>query len=84
MRVKCTGSCPWMVFASNICNSVSVTIKTRNSEHTCGKDFEKMKYVNSTWLAEKYMSKFEADPKWKMTSFNKDVRDDIGVNLAIL
>ena len=63
VRVKCTGSYPWMMFASNICNSISVTIKTINSEHTCGRDFEKIKYVNSAWLAEKYVSKFKADPK---------------------
>ena len=72
-----------MVFASNICNSISVTIKTINSEHTCGRDFEKIKYVNSAWLAEKYVSKFEADPKWKRASFNKDVRDDMGLDASI-
>ena len=83
VKVKCTGTCRWMMFASNICDLVFVTIKTINSKYTCGRNFEKMKYVNSACLAEKYVSKFEVDPKWKRASLNKDVRDDTCVDASI-
>ena len=81
VRVKCQGKCQWLVFVSGIQDFESVTIKIINAEHTCGRDFSGP-YVKSGWLAEKFLSKWEAKLDWKFSGFSKEVRDATGADVS--
>lgn len=80
VRAVCRPSCPWTCFASSIGNDrsdTSLVVKTFNGVHTCSKVFQK-KWVTDNWLADKYASKWNANSKWKRSSFDKEVRTTTG------
>ncbi|KAK3041474.1 hypothetical protein RJ639_000451 [Escallonia herrerae] len=65
--------CPWFVYASVRQNDTTWQIKSVQKEHTCGRSFD-LHYVNSSWLAKKYVDKFMANPKWSHSSFSETVQ----------
>ena len=81
VRAKCKGSCPWTVFASTVRGSQSLVVKTINTEHTCMK-FHESKFINSSWLAKKFESKWEVEPEWKRAGFEREVRKEIGKDVS--
>ena len=81
VRAKCKGNCPWTVFASTVRGSQSLVVKTVNTEHTCMK-FHESKFINSVWLANKYESKWEVEPEWKKTRFEREVRKETGKDVS--
>ncbi|KAK3028593.1 hypothetical protein RJ639_038383 [Escallonia herrerae] len=74
IKVVCK-ECPWFVYASIRQNDTTWKIKFVQKEHTCGRSFD-LHYVNSSWLAKKYVDKFMANPKWSHSSISDTVQTD--------
>ncbi|KAK3007972.1 hypothetical protein RJ639_015209 [Escallonia herrerae] len=67
--------CPWFVYASVRQNDTTWQINSMQKEHACGRSFD-VHYVNSSWLAKKFVDKFMANPKWSHSSFLETVQTD--------
>ena len=50
LRAKCTGNCPWIVFATVMEDGKTFIVKTLHKEHEYRLTFSN-KYISSNWLA---------------------------------
>ncbi|CAL8122754.1 unnamed protein product [Prunus armeniaca] len=78
VRAACEEGCPFVIYASRIDESPTLVIKTMNLEHDCSVD-QKLFWMNSTFMAEKYFNELRADPDWSVKGFTAAIQRDFGL-----
>ncbi|BFG20838.1 hypothetical protein CerSpe_071120 [Prunus speciosa] len=78
VRAACEEGCPFVIYASRIDESPTLVIKTMNLEHDCSVD-QKLFWMNSTFMAQKYSNELRADPDWSVKGFTAAIQRDFGL-----
>ncbi|CAL9004693.1 unnamed protein product [Prunus brigantina] len=78
VRGACEEGCPFVIYASRIDESPTLVIKTMNLEHDCSVD-QKLFWMNSTFMAQKYSNELRADPDWSVKGFTAAIQRDFGL-----
>ncbi|XP_022880927.1 uncharacterized protein LOC111398230 [Olea europaea var. sylvestris] len=75
LRAICKGDCPWLLYATKEHNKTSFVIKTFIEEHTCPMVYRNFR-VSSTYLADRYLSDWRAEPNMSVSTFMERVKKD--------
>ncbi|XP_022851077.1 uncharacterized protein LOC111372890, partial [Olea europaea var. sylvestris] len=75
LRAICKGDFPWLLYATKEHNKTSFVIKTFIEEHTCPMVYRNFR-VSSTYLADRYLSDWRAEPNVSVSTFMERVKKD--------
>lgn len=80
--VRCAGEgCEWMINALKMKDECTFQIREYNPNHSCPPTF-RVKNVKTKWLSERYIKKFQSDPKRNVKGFRLDVMNEIGCHVS--
>ncbi|KAL8477093.1 hypothetical protein ACS0TY_029415 [Phlomoides rotata] len=79
---KCSDDdCGWKAHLIKVDGEESFQIRQYEGRHTCVAAY-RVKNLKSTWLSEKFIKKFVADPKRRVSGFRQDVIDELEIDVT--
>nr|XP_023873651.1 uncharacterized protein LOC111986249 [Quercus suber] len=81
ISVYCINECGWRCYASQLPEELTFQIKTFNPECTCPRSF-KHSQVTSSYVAKKFMHKFDKNPNWKVVAVQHHVKQALEIDIS--